>query len=115
MALEDPTDTPYQRQRTAAFNAESKKHAQAALEQFRAAKGRALKLVAGEQTTKRKAIDSLRRIYDKLSAGYLRTPMTTYAVWCELVKPEWDEVCAAACDDAVWDRLVETYEERDHG
>lgn len=99
-----------------AIDAESRRHAELALEAFRAAKGRALKLVSEEKSTKRKAVESLRRFYDKLCDVFLRASReTTYAMWCELVKPEWDELAAAAQDDAIWDRLVDTYQERDRG
>lgn len=93
----------------------SKHHANVALEKFRAAKGRALKLVAGEGTTRRAALESMRKLYEKLCETFLRAASeTTYSAWCELVKPEWDELVAAAGDDALWDRLTETYERRAH-
>ena len=86
----------------------SRPFAKAALIDFRATKAKQLKLVGLERTTKRKAMDSMRRQYEKLRAAYLRTAGTTYQAWCELgPHAEWEEVLAAAGDDAVWDRLVE--------
>lgn len=99
----------------AAAAAVSLRHAKEALAWFRAAKQRALKEVAGERVTKRHAVDALQRHYSKLCDVYLRVAGTTYDVWCEVVKPELDEVVAALHDDAVWDRLVDTYQEREHG
>lgn len=96
-------------------DATSLHHAKLALEAFRGVKSRVLKRVAGELTTKRDAIKSALGAYEKLCAAFLRAaPETTYATWCELVKPELDELVAAANDDALWDRLVETYERRAH-
>lgn len=93
----------------------SMRHAKEALANFRSAKARALKLVAGEEVSKRAALLSLRKHYERLCNDYLRAaPETTYAVWCELVKPELDELAAASNDDAIWDRLTETYERRNH-
>ncbi len=95
---------------------ESLRHAELALTAFREAKGRALKLVAEERMSRREALKSMRRLYEKLSDAYLRASKeTTYAMWCELVKPEWDELLAAASDDALWDYLVDNYERRAHG
>lgn len=93
----------------------SRPHAREALASFRAAKARAIKAVAEEHTTKRGALKSLRAVYDRLLNDYLRADHgTTYQGWCELVKPEWDEFVAALSDDAIWDRLVDTYERRNH-
>lgn len=98
------------------IDAESRRHAEVALQAFRANKRRAFKLVAGELWSKRQAVDALRRVYLKLQKEYLRIPRTTYAGWCDCgPQREWHEVLGASDVDAVWDRLVDTYEERDHG
>jgi hypothetical protein len=88
-------------------------HAKVALDSFRAAKKRALKQVAEEKTTKRKAVDSLRRVYTSLCDDFLRVKGTTYQGWLDHgPKAELEELVAAAQDDAIWDRLVDTYEAR---
>lgn len=79
---------------------------------FISATKRALKLVERETLTPRRAIASLRRLYDKLVAQYLRGENTTYATWLEHgPKGELDELLAAT-DPAIWDRLVENYDGR---
>lgn len=91
-------------------------HAKAALDKFRAAKLRALTAVAEERVTKRGALKSLRSVYDRLLEDYLRADRsTTYQGWLDHgPKGEWDELVAALSDDAIWDRLVDTYERRNH-
>jgi hypothetical protein len=86
----------------------SRPFARAALIDFRAAKAKALGGVQRDQLTKRETLEVLRRRYNKLLAEYLRIHETTYAGWLEHgPTQEWEEVLAAAKDDAVWDRLVE--------
>lgn len=106
--------TPWQQQQAAMLDAESRKYAKVALDAFRALKRKLLEDHAKELKTKRQVLDGLRRKYDALLAVYLRTPCTTYDGWIEHgPKAEWEEVLAATHDEAVWDRLVETYGARE--
>jgi len=96
--------------------ADARRHAELALTAFREAARRALKRVAEEKITRRDAMKSLRRLYERLCETFLRASAdTTYAMWCELVKPEWDELVAAAGDVLEWATLSEEYERRHHG
>lgn len=104
----------------AVLDAQSKANAQECARAFRKVKAKQLALVGAEQKTKREAIDFLRRHFLKLCAFYLRIPGTTYVCWLEHgAQSDWDEVVAAAADDAVWDRLVDRctreQEDRRHG
>lgn len=74
---------------------------------FAAIKRRILKRVGRELITKDLAIGKLRRTFLKMQAVYLRLDFTTYSDWLEATQPEWDEVLAAAADDAILDHLVD--------
>lgn len=100
--------TAWSDQRDKALADHSRPFAKAALLDFRAVKGKQLELLRHEKRTKRQALDSMRKAYEKLCAEYLRIEGTTYSGWTDFGPArEWDEVVAAACDEAVWDRLVE--------
>lgn len=100
--------TAWQDQRDAMLDATSKLHADPAKRLFIAFRAKVLDELAREQKTKRQVIDAMRRKYEGLRATYLRIPGTTYEGWLTHgPQPDWDEVIAAAADDAVWDRLVE--------
>lgn len=86
----------------------SREHGSAAKRAFLAVRAKQLAAHSGELKTKRQVLDAMRRSYEKLLAQYLRVEGTTYAGWSKHgAQPDWDEVVAAAADDAVWDRLVE--------
>ena len=86
----------------------SRLHGEPARREFIALRNELLGQLAREQNTKRQVIDALRRKHEKLRAVYLRIAGTTYQGWLDYgTQPYWDEVVAAARDDAVWDRLVE--------
>lgn len=103
-----PAITPWQEQQAAMLDAVSRQHAQPAQRTFLALRAELFTELAGERRTKRQAIDSLRRKYEALRAAYLRIAGTTYEGWRQHgPQDHWDEVIAAAADDAVWDRLVE--------
>jgi hypothetical protein len=77
-------------------------------------RGKQLAAHAGERTTRRQTVEAIRRQYTKICDAYLRTSGTTYADWLAYgPKAEWDEILAAADDDAVWDRLVDRCVERE--
>lgn len=79
-----------------------------AVSDFKDAKRRMFRLLLAEQRTKRQVLASLERTHGYLRATFLRGQGTTYQAWCDLgPKALYDEVVAAAEDDAVWDRLVE--------
>lgn len=100
--------TDWQRQRDDALEAFSAPHARTANAEFRRIKADQLAAVAAEKCSKRHAIDAMRRKYEKLRTDYLKITGTVYSVWLTHgAQAEWDEVLAAAMDDAVWDRLVE--------
>jgi hypothetical protein len=100
--------TAWTDQRDQALTEYSRPIAKAALLDFRAAKAQQLEHVKVERRTKRQALDTLRRKYERLRAEYLRIEGTTYAAWTAFgPADEWEECVAAAHDDAVWDRLVE--------
>lgn len=102
--------TAWSDQQEAMFDAESKKHGAIALAAFRALKAKELKAVALEKSTRRQLLDTFRRKYEALRKVYLKTPCTTYDGWSKHgPAAEWEEVLAATRDDAIWDRLVETY------
>lgn len=109
IALDEPADEPLTEDEIdEALIEYSKPYAKCTLIDFRAVKGKVLRLVRLEQFTRREAIDTLRRKYVKLLAEYLRIEGTTYAGWIEHgPAQEWEEVLEAARDEAVWDRLVE--------
>jgi hypothetical protein len=85
----------------------SRAAAQYACSAFVAIKRRTLKRVAGEQLTKREAIEKLRRTFLSAQSRFLRLEGSIYSDWLETAQLEWDEVLAAAADDAIWDRLVD--------
>lgn len=69
---------------------------------------------AAERRTRMDVLVALERYYAKQTKDYLRLPDTTYAAWLEHGPlAELEEVRGAYRDDAVWDRLVETYARRD--
>jgi hypothetical protein len=110
------TKTTWQTQRDAMLDAQARRHAEVSRLKFRAVKAKQLALVREERRTKRQAVDSMRKAYEKIRATYLRVPCTTYDAWDEHgPKRDWDECIAASADDAVWDRLVETFELRTGG
>lgn len=56
---------------------------------------------------------TLERKYDRLLNAYLRADLTTYEVWQNAgPKRELDELNAASADPSVWDRLVETFDQK---
>lgn len=78
---------------------------------FVVAAARQLARVAKEQTTRKQAIASLRKLYDKMLKAYLRTEGTTYSDWCDRgPKAVLDELLAAYEDGAIWDQLVDRYD-----
>jgi hypothetical protein len=100
--------TAWSDQRDAMLDTLSRQHAAPAKREFIALRDRQLVAHAGEQKTKRQVLDALRRKHESLRAAYLRITGTTYAGWLEHgPHAEWEEVLAAAADDATWDRLVE--------
>jgi hypothetical protein len=100
--------TPWQEQQAVMLDGISKKHAEPAKRAWIALRDALFADLATEQRTKRQVLDSLRRKYEALRAAYLRITGATYDGWGKHgPQPEWDEVIAAAHDDAVWDRLVE--------
>lgn len=105
--------TAWSDERDAMLDVESKKQAAIAVEAFRATKGKELRAVAEERRTRRQAIETMRKKYEALRKVYLKAPLTTYDGWTQHGPgAEWEEVLAATRDDAVWDRLVETYDKR---
>jgi hypothetical protein len=100
--------TPYEKQRTEALAAFSRPFADRARVEFRELKAAQLAAVHSERRSLRQAMDSMRRSYEALRAGYIRVTGTTIAVW-DLYGPnrEWDECIHAAREPSVWDRLVE--------
>jgi hypothetical protein len=100
--------TAWSDQQESALLEYSKPFAHAALIDYRALKAKVLRLVQREQLDKRRAMDKLRRKYEKLRAEYLRITGTTYSAWREFgPTAEWDECVEAARHEAVWDRLVD--------
>lgn len=104
----EDTRTDWQKSRDAMLDETSRKYAIEARVAFREVEAAQLAAVAKELRTRRQALDSMRRSYEKLRAEYLRVPATTYDGWLEHgPHADWEEVLAATKDDAVWDRLVE--------
>lgn len=107
-APSEPAMTSWQEQQAAMLDAVSKRNGDPARRTFLALRAELFGELAGERKTKRQVIDSLRRKYEALRAAYLRINGTTYEGWRKHgPQDHWDEVIAAAADDAVWDRLVE--------
>jgi hypothetical protein len=100
--------TSWQDQRDDALAHVSRQHADPAKREFVLVRGRCLAALAGERRTKRQVLDTMRKKYESLRATYLRITGTTYEGWIKYgPHAEWQEVLAAAADDAVWDRLIE--------
>ena len=98
----------WREQQTATLDAISRQHGAPAKREFVTHRNKSFAELAGELKTRRQILDSMRRKYEALRAVYLRVTGTTYEGWSKYgPQPEWDEVIAAAADDAVWDRLVE--------
>jgi hypothetical protein len=99
--------TPWQQQQQAMLDTISRGAGELAKADWLKVRARLFRQHAGELKTKRQVLDSLRRSYETLRAKYLKVTGTTYDGWKQHgPQPEWDEVVAAAHDDAVWDRLV---------
>jgi hypothetical protein len=103
----------WQEQQAAMLDAVSKQYGEAARAEWIRTRNRELNAVRAERSSKRKAIDTCRKKFDKLSAAYLRHEGTTYEGWQKYgPKRDWDELVEASKHEHLWDRLVETFDTR---
>lgn len=95
---------------TSTIDEYSKRRAEPFTRLFVKVKAEQLAAVRLEKRTRRQALDTMQKKYVALRAEYLKIIGTTYQGWLDHGPAKhWDEITFALRDDAVWDRLVETF------